>query len=105
MWKGSETLKPWSEKKINQCNCVIIFRYLKIFGKCIDCDINDNRVLEFDHVKGNKVEGVIKLADKLASISKIKDEIRKCEIRCCNWHRIKTQQQLNWRKNWKSNWI
>lgn len=91
--------------QLKQRNFAFVFRYLKIFGKCVDCGINDNRVLEFDHIKGNKVEGIIKLADKLASISRIKEEIRKCEIRCCNCHRIKTQQQLKWRKDWKSNWI
>ncbi len=86
-------------------NFAFVHRYLQRFGKCVDCGITDTRVLEFDHVRGEKIAGVMWISDKLASISKIKDEIRKCEIRCCNCHRIKTQQQLGWRENWKNNWI
>jgi len=86
-------------------NFAFVHRYLQRFGKCVDCGITDIRVLEFDHVRGEKIAGVILVSCRLSSISKIKDEIRKCEIRCCNCHRIKTQQQLGWRKNWKNNWI
>lgn len=85
-------------------NFAFIYRYLRRFGKCADCGIVDIRVLEFDHIKGKKTSGIINLADKLASIQKIKDEIRKCEIRCCNCHRIKTQTELRWRENWKDSW-
>lgn len=86
-------------------NFAFILRYLQRFGKCIDCGIKDIRVLEFDHVKGDKISGVILMAERLASIGSIKNEIRKCEIRCCNCHRIKTQQQLGFRKHWKDNWL
>lgn len=93
-----------NNKLIKKRNYAFLWRYLKLFGKCIDCGVNDDRVLEFDHVKGNKIDGVKRLADGLASINRIKTEIRKCEVRCCNCHRIKTQEQLNWRKDWVDNW-
>lgn len=92
-------------KSLKLRNFAFIFRYLKLYGKCIDCGNTDNRVLEFDHIIGEKKSGVIKLGDSLASIQTIKDEIRKCEIRCCNCHRIKTQEQLGWRNEWSDNWL
>jgi hypothetical protein len=94
-----------SNKKLNIRNLSFIYRYLKIFGVCIDCGVKDIRILEFDHVRGEKIDGVITLASNLSSILKIKEEIRKCEIRCCNCHRIKTQTQLGWRIKWKYNWL
>jgi hypothetical protein len=90
---------------LTQRNLAYVSRYLRRFGKCVDCGMTDTRVLEFDHIQGEKVDGVVRLASQLASISKIKDEIRKCEIRCCNCHRIKTQQQFGWRENWKDSWL
>lgn len=101
--KQNRTIKYNSE--LSQRNLAYVHRYLCRFGKCVDCGITDPRVLEFDHVRGQKVDGVVRLASQLASIEKIKDEIRKCEVRCCNCHRIKTQQQFGWRENWKDNWI
>lgn len=82
---------------IKNRNFDFVFRWLKIFGKCIDCGVDNIRVLEFDHVRGEKVGGVKDLAGKTASIKTLKNEIRKCEIRCCNCHRIKTQDQFGWR--------
>ena len=93
-----------NNKAIKKRNYAFLWRYLKIFGKCIDCGITDDRVLEFDHIIGDKVSGVKRLADNLASLDRIKIEIRKCEVRCCNCHRIKTQTQLGWRKDWVDNW-
>ena len=93
-----------NNKAIKKRNYAFLWRYLKIFGKCIDCGITDDRVLEFDHVIGDKVSSVKRLADSLASLDRIKTEIRKCKVRCCNCHRIKTQTQLGWRKDWVDNW-
>tara|TARA_B110001452_G_scaffold90736_2_gene74683 strand:+ start:113 stop:508 length:396 start_codon:yes stop_codon:yes gene_type:complete len=65
-----------------------INRYKKIFGMCVDCKITDWRVLEFDHVKGEKKGNIGDM--KSSSFKIIKEEIRKCEVRCANCHRIKT---------------
>jgi hypothetical protein len=92
-------------KSLSLRNLAFVFRYLKLYGKCVDCGNTDNRVLEFDHVIGEKKSGIINLAGNLSSIQTIKDEIRKCEIRCCNCHRIKTQIQLGWRNEWSDNWL
>lgn len=87
-----------NNKLIRARNFTFIARYLQRFGKCVDCDHSDIRVLEFDHrEQENKIGGVKRLADDYASIKRIKNEIRKCEIRCCNCHRIRTQKQLGWK--------
>lgn len=61
---------------------------------CVDCGQTDIRVLEFDHVVGEKVMGVTRAVQY--SLEKVKQEIAKCEIRCANCHRIKTYTQLGW---------
>ena len=83
---------------IRNRNFEFVKRYLQIFGKCVDCGINDIRVLEFDHVRDKKIKGVKDMCGKTASIKTIKKEIKKCEIRCCNCHRIKTAIQLGWKR-------
>ena len=62
---------------------------------CVDCGNSDKRVLEFDHVRGIK-EGHISHAVKNAwSIERLQKEMDKCEIRCCNCHRIVTIERRN----------
>jgi hypothetical protein len=104
-YRKNQTNKIKINKRIKLRNLAFILRYLKMFGKCVDCGLTDDRVLEFDHIKGKKVKGVIRLAGTLTAITKIKDEIRKCELRCCNCHRIKTQEQFGWRGEWTTTWI
>jgi hypothetical protein len=86
-------------KKINRK--IGVFRnrnYVDNFLKgksCVDCGNTDTRVLEFDHVRGIK-EGHISHAVKNAwSIERLQKEIDKCEIRCCNCHRIVTIDRRN----------
>ena len=86
-------------KKINRK--IGVFRnrnYVDNFLKgksCVDCGNSDKRVLEFDHVRGIK-EGHISHAVKNAwSIERLQKEIDKCEIRCCNCHRIVTINRRN----------
>lgn len=60
---------------------------------CIDCGNSDIRVLEFDHVRGNKLYEVSYMITKSYRLSKIEEEISKCDIRCANCHRIITQER------------
>lgn len=66
---------------------------------CLDCGETNPVVLEFDHVKGNKVAAVAVLSKDCWSLEKIQEEINKCEVRCANCHRKKTALQLGWYKN------
>ena len=59
----------------------------------IDCGNSDIRVLEFDHVRGVKLYHVSYMIQKAYKLDLVKDEIEKCDIRCCNCHRIVTQER------------
>lgn len=65
---------------------------LKILNSnsCTDCGTKDIRVFEFDHVRGDKHMDVSKLIGGGYSIKTIQKEIDKCDIVCCNCHRIRT---------------
>lgn len=69
-----------------------VARYLKT-KCCTDCGNGDSRVLEFDHIRGKKESNVSVLVNYGYSIKKIKEEIRKCEIRCANCHRIRHYEE------------
>jgi hypothetical protein len=63
---------------------------------CIDCGCTDIRVLEFDHVQGNKSNNIARMVGEGFSWSTIEVEIAKCEVRCANCHRIKTNERSGW---------
>lgn len=58
---------------------------------CVDCGTKDIRVLEFDHVRGEKSFSLSK--PKLRSLAEIETEIAKCEVRCRNHHRVVTSER------------
>lgn len=62
---------------------------------CVDCGESDPVVLDFDHVKGEKRRAIADMVSNYYSIKTIKDEIRKCEIRCANCHRKKTHERMH----------
>ena len=70
---------------------------------CAECHNKDYRVLEFDHVSGNKravrgTEGVMGYVREGYSWKRIEREIKKCVVLCCNCHKIKTYREGNyWR--------
>lgn len=57
---------------------------------CIDCNETDPIVLEFDHVRGEKLDEISRLVCAGARLWRIKNEIEKCEVRCANCHRRRT---------------
>lgn len=80
-----ERLKPYLYRFVN--------RY-KTFCGCIDCGYNANPfALQLDHVRGEKFKAISTMIGECASISRIKDEIRKCEVRCANCHLIITHER------------
>ena len=72
-----------------------IWNYLREHP-CVDCGNPDPRVLEFDHVRGEKRYNVSDLRRLRFSWPVILAEIEKCDVRCANCHRIKTYHQLDW---------
>lgn len=67
-------------------------------GGCIDCGEKDIIVLEFDHIDRSTKKYTIAVMRNAAGIVSIRDEIKKCEIRCANCHRRKTARENgSWR--------
>lgn len=63
----------------------------KVFKGCIDCGYDKHpEALHLDHVRGVKVKAVSSLISACVSRETLKEEIRKCEVRCANCHAIAT---------------
>jgi hypothetical protein len=73
-------------------NAAFVREYLQSHP-CVDCSNEDVRVLEFDHVRGEKDRAVATLANAPTSIARIEEEIAKCEVRCANCHRIRHAEE------------
>ena len=74
----------------------VVFHLLK--NPCVDCGETDPVVLEFDHVRGDKLGNISRLIWSGCSQKKLVEEIAKCEVRCANCHRRRTARQFGW---WK----
>jgi hypothetical protein len=63
---------------------------------CLSCGELDPIVLEFDHVRGDKVRNVTEMMGTEA----LRAEIAKCDVRCANCHlrRHRTPQNLGLRR-------
>jgi len=71
-----------------------VSRVKKMYG-CTDCGIKNPVILEFDHVHGQKINNIADMVNQSYGLTTIKEEIRKCEVRCANCHRIKTHERRN----------
>lgn len=61
---------------------------------CVDCGEADIMVLEFDHVRGKKHFTISDFSRVTYSLTKVKTEIEKCDVRCANCHRRKHVSSL-----------
>lgn len=72
-------------------NRKIVQDYKTEHNICVDCkQPYPPCVLDFDHVDGEKEIEISILVNSGCSVEKLLKEIKKCEIRCSNCHRIKT---------------
>lgn len=60
---------------------------------CVDCGNDNLVVLDFDHVREEKLANISKMVSTGRSLSSLLREIEKCEVRCSNCHRIVTHQR------------
>lgn len=99
--------KRWYEKnkqrhksntrKWNELNRSIVVEFVTDYLRkhpCVDCNLDDINVLEFDHVIGTKINNISTMRGNRTSLKKIKSEMEKCEVRCANCHRRKTKERL-----------
>ena len=86
-------IKANREKSLRNAELYILEYLLK--NPCIDCGEPDPIVLEFDHIDPSIKDGAISIL-KRSSLSRVKKEIKKCEVRCANCHRRKTAKQFGW---------
>lgn len=61
----------------------LIYDYL-VEHPCVDCGETNTVVLEFDHVRGDKIKSISQM--RVRSKEVIMEEIEKCEVRCRNCH-------------------
>jgi hypothetical protein len=68
-------------------------RYKLLVG-CVDCGYKENAVaLQLDHVRGEKTMAVSTLVSRGVSLARVKEEMRKCDVRCANCHSIVTHER------------
>lgn len=72
-----------------------VWMYL-LENPCVDCGESDPVVLEFDHVRGEKLDSVSILVSQTRSVAIVEEEIKKCEVRCANCHRRVTASRGGW---------
>lgn len=87
-----------SKAQVLSQNKSLLYAYLSTHP-CIDCGEKDIRLLEFDHISGQKSEGIANLLSWGFNWPTLEAEIAKCEVRCANCHRIKTTERGSW---WRS---
>lgn len=95
--KNTDRIKGKLRKRVDRNRRVIVAHLMK--NPCVDCGCSDIRVLDFDHVSGEKIKPVSTMVSGGASVESLKAEIKKCEIRCRNCHKIATGQRAGW---WRS---
>lgn len=61
---------------------------------CEDCGQHYKPwIMEFDHVRGEKLANVADLVKDSVSLKRLQEEIDKCEVVCANCHRERTWQR------------
>ena len=106
--KRKDAMKRWYErhkqaqiarvKKQGQRNREEVQAYKR--GKpCADCQqCYPHYVMDFDHVRGEKIANVADIMRVNMSRKKLWDEIAKCDLVCSNCHRIRTHERREQKK-------
>lgn len=80
-WKRREKNRKW------------VYEYL-LEHPCVDCGEENPVVLEFDH-RADKFKKVSNHVQD-SSLTALKREVEKCDVRCSNCHKIVTAIDFNW---------
>src|SRR5271168_568046 len=61
---------------------------------CADCgESYPYYVMEFDHVRGEKVGAITNLVNRAVKFVDLEEEIDKCELVCSNCHKVRTYER------------
>ena len=61
---------------------------------CADCGIQyPCYVMDFDHVRGTKLDGISRMVSMVYTEEKLQEEIDKCDVVCANCHRERTHRR------------
>lgn len=83
-----------SYRRIVEQNRDFVLSYLRAHP-CVDCGIEDVRVLQFDH--DNAAEKEANVSELMgSSLARLVAEIEKCSVRCANCHMRRTATQFGW---------
>jgi 5-methylcytosine-specific restriction endonuclease McrA len=72
---------------------LFLLEYLLV-NPCVDCGETDLVVLEFDHTRGTKSANITALLT--ASMTKLLEELNKCDVVCANCHTRRTAKRAGW---------
>lgn len=89
--ESSARRKDWKAERVRENRLRLVEFYSE--NPCVDCGNPDYRVLECDHVEGDKVAGVATMITRGSSWDSILEEIAKCVVRCKNCHGIVTGER------------
>jgi hypothetical protein len=95
--KHKKVVRGWNKDHRRELQNYLL-EYLKIHS-CVDCKESNPVVLEFDHVRGKKIRGICDMVRRGNSLTMIKAELEKCEVRCANCHKIRTAKVQGWYKD------
>lgn len=71
-----------------------ILRRYKTMKGCVDCGYTEHAIaLDFDHVRGTKTQDISLMVHSLRPWRLIKEEVKKCDVRCSNCHRVITEKR------------
>ena len=76
----------------------LILQEIEKRGGCADCPETNPIVMDWDHVRGEKLFHIAESANMGNSLKKVLEEIAKCDLVCSNCHRIRTANRnpLHW---------
>lgn len=80
-----------TRQRVRTANRLAVSAYL-MQHPCVDCGETNLVVLDFDHV-GEKRWSVSHMVNRGFPWATIEDEIKRCQVRCANCHRIKTARE------------
>jgi hypothetical protein len=93
--KNPDKVKRWrkiSQVRARKARQSYVLGYLRAHP-CIDCGEPDPVVLEFDHIRGEKIRPINQMIVSSSS-KQLTQEIEKCEVRCANCHRRRHAKEI-----------